>query len=64
VEKRYALIVEGDSITLVILHDENHPEVIALFPNHQRPTAEFICDFLNKDISGISLEVKSYQRDK
>ena len=63
-ENRYALIIEGDNITLVIFHDENHPEVIALFPKHQRPTAEFVCDFLNKGKFGDTLEVKSYLREQ
>ena len=61
---KYTLITDNESdILLTIKHDENRPEIIALFPKEHKSTAEFICDFLNKEKFGDTLETKSYLKD-
>jgi hypothetical protein len=53
----------NSSIALIFLHDENHLEIIALFPLEQLGTAEFIVDFLNKEKNGITLDTRHYIHD-
>lgn len=50
--KSYVLIRDGSNpeslIQLVLLHDENHPELIGCFPHNQKESAQFCATTLNK----------------